>query len=385
MYTPKNFNKEITKWLVKPLKKYGFSKFKTSSLIRLTDDFVVQTINIQKSRWGGEMFYVNINNHYLYEGMDTIYPETGTRIQSLGINYKHTHNFTIQLTAELSLREICASIEEKVLYWFDLHGNVRHLIQFRSDNLALENPDHALFFNTHSLPSQRTFFYILLYAKRYEQALDWYFQKKEEATSDYSLHFVNAEFGKLAGFLQQKDYTTIGEIIESNLRQSIERLKLEKLKPLINETHGYDFLKTSLLEKKYPEQANRMGGVSYHHLIFHDDLSKIHEAIFQNFDYELLSDNTRLEVLIDEKYRFYFHLNDSEAVVEDTQEILSLYKGQKDLSLISGTKKRIDFWGDNDAIQAGYINHYIHLLEVVSGNVTALIFSPKNKLFFDEN
>src|SRR4051812_8934020 len=62
----KIFNYHRRKWFDIALKEYGFTRYKTSNLARITEGGVLQVLNFQKSAYGSPQFCINIVSRPLF-------------------------------------------------------------------------------------------------------------------------------------------------------------------------------------------------------------------------------------------------------------------------------------------------------------------------------
>ena len=239
-------------------------------------------------------------------------------------------------------------------------------------------------FYTESLPAKLEYFYLLLYSEKYQEALNWYVEVKEDSTSEYSIKWLNDFYREPVQLIENNKTQLLKDLIDKNIKQSLVRLKLDKL-TLVN-CSSQNYLKNKNLfdGKVYNSSVSTAGGVSYYHQIFSSDLARIKEEIIENHDYKVVQLDNKLEVIIDDKYSFYFVLYESDNVQYDIEEIIENYQGNKDLEYLKSITKRIDFWGDNDNSKVEYINIYMFLLQTVTQRTSSLIYWPRNRTFFDE-
>lgn len=148
MYNPKkDFSKEFTRCIVTPLKAFGFKKYKSNNIIRLTSQNILQSINFQKSRWGGDFLYVNINVIPLQFLRQSFFGEGGIRIESLTQdlekNSRSSFNFSHQVNARASFADIRLSMKEKIIPWLDMLSTPQGILEFESD--AHESQRNSIF------------------------------------------------------------------------------------------------------------------------------------------------------------------------------------------------------------------------------------------------
>jgi len=74
------YKKYFTSYLAKPLKGKGYSRYKTQSLVRITEDNLLQILNFQKHSHGDKRFTVNIAIVPLYIVKEHLTLQPGNRI-----------------------------------------------------------------------------------------------------------------------------------------------------------------------------------------------------------------------------------------------------------------------------------------------------------------
>nr|WP_321453179.1 hypothetical protein [uncultured Carboxylicivirga sp.] len=215
----------------------------------------------------------------------------------------------------------------------------------------------------------------------------------------------------------------VGEVfrINDNIRQ-LEWQRNEKLFPIL-ECSNYSNSRVDV-SKKIPVLLNKRSGdvlMNYYiknteyfkenHLTLRKTKSTFYDKgysyqyflliINDNFDFnslfkcikpnlELKYNNTiisktenKISIELESDYSFYLQFDNRETVLIESAEFAENYKGNKEKTIISKCKERIEFWGEED-IKGAYINHYLGILEILSQNPEILIFDFKKGLFFDE-
>ncbi len=114
-----NFRKACTKWLVNPLKVYGFKRYKSSFVARMTTDSIFQFINLQKSAVGGKTFTANIAVRPLFIPNETLSLQPGARLGNFLNEGDLWQSYKSEEDAEESFIYANQIIIENVIPWFD--------------------------------------------------------------------------------------------------------------------------------------------------------------------------------------------------------------------------------------------------------------------------
>jgi Domain of unknown function (DUF4304) len=396
MYNPKkDFSKEFTRCIVTPLKAFGFKKHKSNNIIRLTSENILQSINFQKSRWGGDLFYVNINVIPLQFLQQSFFGEGGIRIESLTQdlekNGRSSFNFSHQVNARASFADIRLSMKEKIIPWLDMLSTPQGILEFESD--AHESQRNSIFpyYSYGRLFSKAVKAFLSLAMEEYsmaEQLLLEVGRNQKDDTSGEMVFVRDKQYDFLISMIQNKDFDSIKTLIDSNIEDSIHNLKLESIaKFTAAEALSLDDLATIFSKKRVLQQIPGKDGVDYHHMILNvhpGDLTAIYEQLKKDFEYPISwFGSNRIVVEINDDYCFYLCLNEEEYVLADSEEIAAKYKGSKSQEIIASSKTRIDFWGGDDSYRVLYINYYMLLLDSVK-KLNNYIYWVKNNIFYDE-
>ena len=396
MYNPKkDFSKEFTQSIVTPLKVFGFKKYKSNNIIRLSSASILQTVNFQKSRWGGDSFYVNIQIIPLQFLQKSFFSEGGIRIESLTQdlekNSRSSFNFSHQVNARASFADIRLSMKEKIIPWLDMLSTPQGILEFESD--AHESQRNSIFpyYSYGRLFSKAVKAFLSLAMEEYsmaEQLLLEVGRNQKDDTSGEMVFVRDKQYDFLISMIQNKDFDSIKALIDSNIEDSIRNLKLESVvKYTVAEAPSLDGLATIFSKKRVLQQIPGKDGVDYHHMILNvhpGDLTAIYEQLKKDFEYPISwFGPNRIVVEINNDYCFYLCLNEEEYVLTDSEEIAAKYKGIKSQEIIASSKTRIDFWGGDDSYRVLYINYYMQLLDSVK-KLNNYIYWVKNNIFYDE-
>lgn len=396
MYNPqKDFSKEFTRCIVTPLKAFGFKKYKSNNIIRLTSQNILQSINFQKSRWGGDFLYVNINVIPLQFLQQSFFGEGGIRIESLTQdlekNSRSSFNFSHQVNARASFADIRLSMKEKIIPWLDMLSTPQGILEFESD--AHESQRNSIFpyYSHERLFSKAVKAFLSLAMEEYsmaEQLLLAVGRNQKDDTNGEMVFVRDKQYDFLISMIQSKDFDSIKTLIDSNIEDSIRNLKLESVaKYTVAEAPSLDGLATIFSKKRVPQQIPGKDGVDYHHMILNvhpGDLTAIYEQLKKDFEYPISwFGPNRIVVEINNDYCFYLCLNEEEYVLADSEEIAAKYKGIKSQEIIASSKTRIDFWGRDDSYRVLYINYYMLILDSVK-KLNNYIYWVKNNIFYDE-
>ncbi|HMV42786.1 MAG TPA: hypothetical protein PK079_20155 [Leptospiraceae bacterium] len=132
---------------------------------------------------------------------------------------------------------------------------------------------------------------------------------------------------------------------------------------------------------------------SYNHFIFsnldaNQLLDRIYNSIQNTFSKRnkkpnIHLENSKIEIQYSD-YLFTFLLIDEDWVLEESKDIAERFaKTEIQKEVIYHSKKRVEFWG-NDDYQMNYFNDYLILLENIQKDSDVIIFDTINGKFFDE-
>lgn len=116
--------------------KNGFKRFKTNDYIRITEDDIVQWINIQKHSWDTEFTY-NIIIFPLFISTDFMYfAFGGVRIsQLIPCKIDYWRKYPDEEHIESALADSLKVIEQKVFPYFDsIHNSENSVLGFHTNN-----------------------------------------------------------------------------------------------------------------------------------------------------------------------------------------------------------------------------------------------------------
>ncbi len=388
MYFPKkDFNKELTKWIVKPLKKYGFKKYKTGKIVRITSGHILQYINFQKT--GDFEFFVNISSIPLCLGVSQI-GSGQIRIN----NFQKVHEFSdssgafsfkSQLYAELSLKEVCDTIERKIIPWFDMQSSAASIIAYEKNNDG--EPESTI--PTYQMSSRKWYIgYSLLWEKSCEEAYEYL--QDEIFNRDEDLNFFSE-------MIKRKDFNKIEVILQKNIDQSLENLKLRKLEPVectpLDISEFLNIFKNDTCKRLIPGE----GGVRELRFFFDvnpNSLDVISNILVKELGFESIRISSNwIAMKTEEGFYFYFYYNDRDYVTMDSQEIadycIETGKKKNEIELIRNSISRIEFWYEfslnlTETLAAYKVNH-VHLIEsLLSEKFSNLFWVPGRWIFVDD-
>lgn len=261
MYNPKkDFSKEWTLGIVNPLKIYGFKKYKSNNIIRLNSAGILQSINFQKSRWGGYSFYVNIQIIPLQFLQKSFFSEGGIRIESLTQdlekNGRSSFNFGHQVNARASFADIRLSMIEKIIPWLDMLSTPQGILEFESDIHESQRKSIFPYYSHERLFSKAVKAFLSLTMEEYsmaEQLLLSVGRNQKDDTNGEMVFVRDKQYDFLISMIQNKDFDSIKTLIDSNIEDSIRNLKLESVaKYTVAEAPFLDDLATIFSKKESP-------------------------------------------------------------------------------------------------------------------------------------
>lgn len=127
------FRKSMTKWVANPLKEYGFKRYKTTNIARISKDSIIQILNFQKEAFGGKTFTVNVAVRPLFVPSEDLSLEPGNRIGYFKYSYDKWWDFNEEVTSNNSFEEINEIIFSAVISWFDKVNDIKGLIKIYED------------------------------------------------------------------------------------------------------------------------------------------------------------------------------------------------------------------------------------------------------------
>jgi hypothetical protein len=127
----KYFTKARRHFIEEPLKMFGFRKYKTSVIARLTTENVFQFLDFQKSAYGGQNFTVNVALRPLFSRNDeylTLLP--GNRLGLMATKSKGDKwwNYTTKIEGDTSFENLFDKIEKYALPFFNSTQNSKDII-----------------------------------------------------------------------------------------------------------------------------------------------------------------------------------------------------------------------------------------------------------------
>ena len=121
MFEPKKFYKRARQeYIDNSLKEFGFKKYKTTCLGRLTEGQVFQFLNFQKSTYGGEQFTVNVAIRPLCSAKnDFLSLLPGNRLGTMDIGKDIWWNYSTEDTGRRNFEEVYKLIIKYALPFFE--------------------------------------------------------------------------------------------------------------------------------------------------------------------------------------------------------------------------------------------------------------------------
>lgn len=132
--------------------------------------------------------------------------------------------------------------------------------------------------------------------------------------------------------------------------------------------------------------------MSYSHFLFWDEtlidpMNSIYNSVESFYskstskNVTIIRENDRIEILFP-VYKFIFTLNKEDWVQEESKDIAETFgKNRTDYNRISNSKKRIEFYGEED-FNMDYFNDYLLILENIQREMHVTIFDTDNGKFF---
>lgn len=142
---------------------------------------------------------------------------------------------------------------------------------------------------------------------------------------------------------------------------------------------------------------NESNDVSYQHFILRKDdkfnfgkLNKTLENIFstKKVKHSISQPNDYiLELKLNDKYLFHFHLSGEAHVIKESKELAEGYEikswSKKTKEEIAQCASRIEFYGDEDT-DGQYINEYMFIFDELVKHPSLLIYDTNQGVFYDE-
>lgn len=202
----------IKKELGKAMAKFGFSKYKTATLYRITDGDVLQFINFQKGDQSlSHKMTINIVVQPLFSpGCSFQVLEPGLRIGQILPPYKDRWWLCESETSnESSLSELKNILVDNLMPFFDKTRDAKHLYETIHDDSF-----RYLWITQYSFIPKG---YICLKEKRYQEALTIFEANRPSQVS---------KFKTIKNHIQNRQFAEINKILTDNVNYSREKLKI---------------------------------------------------------------------------------------------------------------------------------------------------------------
>ena len=386
----KYFKKALKKFIQPGLKKVGFSKRGTLTFVRKTEDNIIQVINFQRSRYDSRNFYVNVGNLTLYKLQSKFFPEVGYRIHQYD---KIAAGFNCQapIIGDISLKDINKTILEKILPYFDYTSSVNNIYEFSV--YATKNKDKYPFLSPFSykertcLPADESLALMHLYLENYELALDIYKgirrRKYNPETKEWD-YLTNNDYDSIINEIELKQFTKIENRIKDTIQQSLINTKFAKLKTYRTTGITLEELMDKLTKNSQQWVKRSTFPFHYYKIYTRNDLDQTLSQLIIQLEkkYKLEITEHKFIAHVDEDFSFYLAINDEEYVAEESTRVVSEYKGKKDISWIKSSKRRIEFWSDNDK-NMDYFNEHLYVIQSWK-NIDLELLHGDKLVFFDE-
>ncbi|MFK8007917.1 MAG: DUF4304 domain-containing protein [Saprospiraceae bacterium] len=386
----KYFNKSLTKFIGKPLKEFGFSKFKSNNYVRLTEGNILQCINFQKSRYGGNSFYINISNIPLILKHNSFFGEGGDRI-GIFENFQNEFNYDLRVLGDLCLEEIREVLINKVLPWFNLTSSVEGILQFNSNLFknGTKRKEYEFFIDWR----RDKLGYLLLANEEYVEARKLFsglqLRKFIPEKKEYE-YYRDTRYDILIKLLDDGKFEEVQKLLDTNIRDNFFTLKIEKLKRVKTNIQTLKEVERLLVNKASFPFPKGKGGHFYYYQIFSKSnqsnklFNKLEDLVNFGINNSIRISDSRILIQNTEEYCFHLVNNSAEYIEEEKMDLINSYKGDKDLSFLKEIKYIIEFWGDDDSEHVKYINEHLFILSKIEKEADVIIYSPSSKIFFDE-
>lgn len=130
--------------LVEELKKEGFLRYKTVSLVRLSPLHNLEVISLQKEAYGSKTFTVNVAVLPLYAKYSYLVYLFGERIGYFEYGWDYWWDFQNREIARSSFQEVTNLIRKRVLPWFDSLNTYKKMLRLAKRRNRYNNLDRDL-------------------------------------------------------------------------------------------------------------------------------------------------------------------------------------------------------------------------------------------------
>ncbi len=201
------FLKFQRRFLLKPLKKYGFRSYKTSNLGRICDGTILHYIEFQKDRHGEGEYFVNVWIRPLFSdsigigGPITLFSQVST----------HGGEFWSEETKS-DIKLVRDSVLEFIIPWFEQHTNPRDLIDQYEQKKEGDMEDWT--------PYEIAMVYLWL--QDYEKGA--YYLKKAQVMDEVQLGIENT-CRTMLSYIESWHFDKIQTMLKKNLVKAKKELK----------------------------------------------------------------------------------------------------------------------------------------------------------------
>lgn len=389
----KDFNKEYNAYIGEALKPYGFRKYKTGNLLRITSDRVLQCINIQKS--AGFEFYINLTVLPITMVLTDFSGETGIRAQQLQPVFQYDHNTTrfsyaTKFLAIKSFKEILSFLESKVIPWFDFLSNLKAILRYeKSDAIKNHKFLKPLFRDEFSVP----YGYLLLATENFTEARS-YFSRILQKANENPKHYLNRNREEIAWILnqlQKESYKAIADRLDHHYNETLSNLSLEKFKLIESEISELAGLLERLSKPFTKPKLPGYGGLEFYHTVLvanKESFESLRTLLEEELDVKTISfQPDHFLIKNNEECFFHFALNEFDFVKEEAKEITAWYGTKenhgKDLKEIENSNARIEIWCDYfDHREYYYEKTRDQLVNLLTEKFTNSLFIPGRWKFY---
>ncbi|BCE02095.1 hypothetical protein [Marinicellulosiphila megalodicopiae] len=373
MYSSKKyFGKAITQYISKPLKDYGFRKYNTNNVVRLTEGGVLQAINFDKSRWGNGMFYVAVSNTPIKFYNSRFFPVGGERLGGFS-SFIFPFSFEIRIKAQLCFEELQSEILRIILPWFDSTGDVNSLLEMHDLMSDIKNTDSGIYIHN-AIFDRDDLAYLYMANKEWDKALS-----QLESIDDYiydrelekRIRQKSTDFDHIIKIIKDGDFEAIENTQNLNKERLWNELKLTKFKPykITNSNARNDFI------EKFNNRVERhsyYGDFSSYKYWFTFETLKQFKELYVTLDGFSESISGKLQKVSDRhfyikinEYKFHFYFNSNDWVKEESLNYLECFSYDESLIEYFHINARVDFWGEYDG-DMEYFNTHLFILDEIN-------------------
>jgi hypothetical protein len=230
----KYYRKAIKNLILEPLKEYGFKKYKTSHIAKISDGEILQLINFQKSSTGGQRFTVNISVRPLYIKHEGLTLEPGGRLGKFYTGGDIWWQYKTEEGAERSFNEIQKIIIEKVIPWFELNSSTQNIFNYQHHYKPKKFQFKLKPRKNKHRPEwkPRDFGFVALRLMLYKIAKQNFEVVLDDLSEMQNIDWCKDEttlLSKITKLINEENHTEIKSMLDDNIKESFKNLNLNKI------------------------------------------------------------------------------------------------------------------------------------------------------------